>query len=69
MPNVEDRPSDDDPRSAYLTEAERLIRRRENDGEITVFDAARERIITLERHLAESKALRELHFGGGTGRP
>jgi hypothetical protein len=40
------------------------IRRRQDSGEITVRQAADERVDALARHLAEVEALRAEHFGG-----
>jgi hypothetical protein len=67
----------DTPSGRYRREADRLdaaldtqladVRRREEGGEISPLTAARERIEALERHLAETKALRELYFGTGEG--
>jgi len=41
------------------------IRRRQDAGEITVRQAADERIAAMEEHLAAIRQLRERHFGGG----
>jgi len=64
-----------EPASAYAVAAERedqrlieriaYIRRRQDAGEITVRQAADERIAAMEEHLAAIRQLRERHFGGG----
>ena len=41
------------------------IRGRQDDGALTIRQAADERIAALEQHLAELRKLREVHFGGG----
>jgi uncharacterized protein involved in exopolysaccharide biosynthesis len=52
----------DDALSAELAE----ISHRYLDGQITVIEAADLRISALQDHLAQMRALRELHFPGST---
>jgi len=40
------------------------VRAEESAGRITVAEAAAKRCQLLERHLAECRRLREVHFGG-----
>jgi hypothetical protein len=68
---------DDTPGARYMEAAaaedgkldERLtmIRREEDEGSITVREAAAERVKALEGHLAATRALRLQHFGSDCG--
>jgi hypothetical protein len=69
----------DRPHARYMAEASRLdtdlderladVRRCENDGSITVFDAAQERIRIFSQHREKLREVRELYFGTGAGDP
>lgn len=50
-----------------LADALSHIRAREDAQEITVVEAADERVELLERHLAECQRIRRLYFGTGNG--